>query len=111
MTRRTVGLLVTLILGLLVAPLGAKAPPAGKVYRIGWLYFGVASGDMLDGFRQGLRELGYVEGQNLTIEQRNAGGQYERLSDLAADLVRLPVDVLVAAGAATVRFVWGVFAD
>jgi len=49
----TIGLLVTLALGLLVAPLGAEAPPAGKVYRIGWLYFGVASGDMLGGFRQG----------------------------------------------------------
>jgi hypothetical protein len=40
MTRRTIGLLVTLALSLLVAPLGAEAPPAGKVYRIGWLYFG-----------------------------------------------------------------------
>jgi putative ABC transport system substrate-binding protein len=102
MTRCTLGLLVTLALGLLVVPLGAEAP-AGKAYRIGWLYFGVASGDMLGGFRQGLHELGYVEGQNLTIEQRNAGGQHERLADLAADLVRLPVDVLVAAGAATTR--------
>jgi putative ABC transport system substrate-binding protein len=102
MTRRTIGFFVTLALALLVAPLGAEAP-AGKVYRIGWLYFGVASGDMLGGFRQGLRELGYVEGQNLTIEQRNAGGHYERLTEGAADLVRLPVDVLVAAGAATTR--------
>jgi putative ABC transport system substrate-binding protein len=97
MTRRTIGLLATLALGLLVTVLGAEAPPAGKVYRIGWLYFGVASGDILGGFRQGLRELGYVEGQNLTIEQRNAGGQAERLPDLAAALVQLPVDVLVAA--------------
>jgi putative ABC transport system substrate-binding protein len=103
MSRRIIGLILTLALGLLVAPLSAEAPPAGKVYRIGWLYFGVASGDMLGGFRQGLRELGYVEGQNLTIEQRNAGGQYERLPDMATDLVRLPVDVLVAAGAATTR--------
>jgi putative tryptophan/tyrosine transport system substrate-binding protein len=102
MTRGTLGLLVPLALGLLVAPLGAEAP-AGKAYRIGWLYFGVASGDMLGGFRPGLRELGYVEGQNLTLEQRNAGGHYERLTDGAADLVRLPVDVLVAAGVATTR--------
>jgi ABC-type uncharacterized transport system substrate-binding protein len=53
--------------------------------------------------RQGLHEVGYVEGQNLIIEQRNAGGQHERLPELAADLVQLPVDVLVAAGAATTR--------
>jgi putative ABC transport system substrate-binding protein len=58
---------------------------------------------MLNGLRQGLHEVGYVEGQNLIIEQRNAGGQHERLPELAADLVQLPVDVLVAAGAATTR--------
>jgi putative ABC transport system substrate-binding protein len=102
MICRTLGLLITLTLAFLVAPLAAEAPP-GKVYRIGWLYFGVASGDMLGGFRQGLRELGYVEGHNLTIEQRNAGGHPERLTEGAADLVGLPVDVLVAAGAATTR--------
>jgi putative tryptophan/tyrosine transport system substrate-binding protein len=101
MWRSTLRLLVAF--GILVAPLPPTAQPQGKVVRIGWLYFGVVSGDMLDGLRQGLREFGYVEGQNLTIEQRNAAGYYERLPDLATDLVKLPVDVLVAAGAATTR--------
>jgi putative ABC transport system substrate-binding protein len=101
MWRSTIGLIVAF--GMLVAPLPATAQPQGKVVRIGWLYFGVASGDMIEGLRQGLREFGYVEGQNLTIEQRNAGGDSERLPALATDLVQLPVDVLGAAGAATTR--------
>jgi putative ABC transport system substrate-binding protein len=101
MWHSTIGLLIAC--GILVVPFPSPAQPPGPVVRIGWLYFGVASGDMLNGLRQGLHEVGYVEGQNLIIEQRNAGGQHERLPELAADLVQLPVDVLVAAGAATTR--------
>jgi putative tryptophan/tyrosine transport system substrate-binding protein len=101
--NRTLGaLLVTLALGLLVGPLGAEAQPVGKVWRIGYLhltqYLDARSRGIYEAFRQGLRDLGYVEGQNLTIEERNADNQLERLAHLAAELARLPVDVLVTAG-------------
>src|SRR5438046_280343 len=80
-----------------------QTQPAPKVYRIGWL--GLPSpptptpggNPNLAAFREGLRELGYVEGQNFVIELR--GGPEEQLTDLAAELVRLPVDVLVTGGA------------
>jgi len=84
-------------LGLLAAPLAAEAQPAGKVPRIGFLFSG-ASGPAreVDTFRQGLRDLGYIEGQNIAIEYRFAAGQVERLPELAAELVRLKLDVIVA---------------
>jgi putative ABC transport system substrate-binding protein len=87
----------TLMGGLLAAPLAAEAQPAGKVPRIGFLFSG-ASGPAreVDTFRQGLRDLGYIEGQNIAIEYRFAGGQVERLPELAAELVRLKLDVIVA---------------
>src|SRR5437867_901086 len=90
-------LLVTLILSLLAVPLAAAAPPAGKVWRMGYLVAGSSRG-IHEAFRQGLRDLGYVEGQNLTIETRYAEGQLDRLPALAAELVRLPVDLIVAQG-------------
>jgi ABC-type uncharacterized transport system substrate-binding protein len=95
MWRSTIGLLVTFGIGVLV-PLAPEAQPTGKVWRIGYLVAGFGRID--EAFRQGLRELGYVEGQNLTIEYRHADNQLERLADLAAELVRLPVDVLVTTG-------------
>jgi putative tryptophan/tyrosine transport system substrate-binding protein len=99
---RTIGVMVILILSILVAPLVADAQPAGKVYRIGRLAPGSPGGyPWIEVFRQALRELGYVEGQNLVIEYRWAEGQLERLPDLAAELVRLPVDVLVPSGGST----------
>jgi putative ABC transport system substrate-binding protein len=86
--------------GLLAAPFAAKAQQTGKVYRIG--YLGPGSGSTLpaalDAFRQQLRQLGYVEGQNLTIEYRWAADNDEQLPRLAADLVRLKVDVIVVEG-------------
>ena len=98
-----VGLLVTLALGLILAPLAAAAQQATKVHRVGLLT--EAGGNLPSGpdpsfeaFRQGLRDLGYVEGQNLVIEDRNAEGRAERLPDLAAELVWLKVDVIVVAG-------------
>jgi putative tryptophan/tyrosine transport system substrate-binding protein len=106
MTRRTIGLLVILALGFLVAPLAAEAQPPTKVHRIGWLHPGLSRPEphpSLETFRQGLREFGYVEGQNLVIESRFAEGRDERLADLAAELVRLQVDMLVAAGTAAIQ--------
>src|SRR5438309_4443533 len=93
----TVGCLVTL--ALLVAPLAAAAQPAGNVRRIGWLRPGDFAGPgSVEAFQQGLRDRGYVEGQNLVIEHRSGGGKFELLPGLAAELVRLPVEVLVTSG-------------
>jgi putative ABC transport system substrate-binding protein len=90
-------LAAALVLGLLAAPLAARAqqPPA-KTARIGLLFF-VPTPPLDEAFRQGLRELGYIEGQNIAIEYRSAEGKSERLPGLAAELVRLKVDVIVAA--------------
>src|SRR5215831_17269122 len=105
MRLSTIRLIATLVLVLLMAPLAAEAQPATTVYRIGRLNPGspLLVAHLWEVFRQGLRELGYVEGQNLVIEDRYAEGSPDRLRDLAAELVRLPVDVIVAEGAAAVR--------
>jgi putative ABC transport system substrate-binding protein len=87
---------VTLTLSLLAAPLTAEAQPAAKVARIGYLAPGGGAGSPpAEAFRQGLRELGYVEGHNLALEFRAAEGKSEVLPALAAELVQLPVDVIV----------------
>src|SRR2546428_13374320 len=103
----TLGGIVTLILSMLVAPLAAHAQPATKVYRIGRFTSGLpptaGPNPSEEAFRQGLHDLGYVEGQNLVIEDRYAEGSEERLHDHAAELVRLQVDVIVAEGAAAIR--------
>jgi len=94
-----IGLIVTLVLGLLVAPCAAAAPAPTHVPRIGVLsQFAPPAqpSTAFEGFRAGLRELGYTEGRNVVLEYRYAEGKYERLAPLAAALVRLPVDVLVA---------------
>ena len=80
--------------------LSAEAQQAKKVPRIGYLSRSSASGNLprIEAFRQGLRELGYVEGQTFFIEYRYAEGKFERLPNLAADLVSLKVDVIVAPG-------------
>jgi putative ABC transport system substrate-binding protein len=89
-------------LSILVAPLIAHAQPAKKVYRIGRLAPGSPGGNPFqEVFRQALHEIGYVEGQNLVIEYRWAEGQQERLPALAAELVQIPVDVLVPSGGST----------
>ncbi|MEK7340935.1 MAG: ABC transporter substrate-binding protein, partial [Candidatus Binatota bacterium] len=72
----------------------AEAQKSAKVPRIGFLSGG-ARGATHEAFRQGLRELGYVEGKNITIEYRLAQGKLDRLFDLAAELVRLKVDIIV----------------
>jgi ABC-type uncharacterized transport system substrate-binding protein len=91
---------LALVLPLLAGPFVAEAQPAGKVQRIGYLSLQRAEGDKswVAAFRQGLRELGYVEGQNVVIEQRHAAGRSDRLPELASELVRLKVDVLVVYG-------------
>jgi putative tryptophan/tyrosine transport system substrate-binding protein len=99
----TVGCLVTLTLSLLAVPLAADAQPSTKVARIGYLSLaGGAPGGvpLAEAFRQGLQDLGYVEGKTVAIASRSAEGKPERLPTLAAELVQLPVDVLVAQGQA-----------
>jgi putative ABC transport system substrate-binding protein len=97
---RTVLVAVSLVL--LFVPLAGDAQPPGKVFRIGLLANEpdtTPAGSLIwGGLIQGLRDLGYVEGQNITIERRFSEGKYERLPDLAADLVRLKVDVIVTGG-------------
>ena len=95
MRRRT--FLAMVPAGLLVAPLAARAQPAGKVPRVGFLLgFSPGPSREVDAFQRGLRELGYIEGQNIAIDYRYARGQVERLPELAAELVRLNPDVIVA---------------
>ncbi|PYM52979.1 MAG: ABC transporter substrate-binding protein, partial [Candidatus Rokuibacteriota bacterium] len=96
MERRT--FMAMLTGGLLTAPLAAEAQQAGRVPRIDFLSLTSPSDrpPLLDAFRQGLRELGWVEGQNIVIDYRYAEGRVDRLPDLAAELVRLKVDLIVA---------------
>ena len=83
-------------LGLLATPVAAAAQPVGKVPRVGYLVsFTPSSGQHLwEACRQGMRELGYVEGQNVVLEPRWAD-RHDQLPGLVADLLRLKVDVLV----------------
>ena len=101
MKLRTIGLISVLALGLLAAPLPAEAQQSGKVYRVGWLRFSPRppTGAGHVAFRQKLHELGYVEGQNLVLEYRSAKGKRERRAEVAAELVRLKVDVIVVSPA------------
>jgi len=95
--RRTVTWLSAAVVFLLVAaPLIPAAEPGAKVARIGVLTLSTASwAPNAEGFRQGLREHGYVEGQNIAFEHRDAAGRADRLPALAGELVRLKVDVIV----------------
>ena len=83
-------------LGLLTASRAVEAQPAGKVYRIGILSSSLASAPAIEALRQGLRELGWVEGQNIVIDYRFTEGRLDRLPALAGELVRLKVDVIAA---------------
>jgi putative tryptophan/tyrosine transport system substrate-binding protein len=93
----------------IAAPLGAQAQQAGKLYRIGFLQ-ATAPSDLrfqrlFEAFRTALAKLGYVEGKNIAIEDRWAAGKYERLPDLAAELVRLRPDVIVTAAVPAIQAV------
>ena len=104
MKTATAGLILTL--ALLVAPLVAEAEQANKTYRVGVLMSASSPAVLppfFQAFRRGLRDLGWIEGQNITIEWRFAEGRYERLPDLAAELVRLKVDLIVAGTAVETR--------
>jgi putative ABC transport system substrate-binding protein len=86
--------------GLLGAPLAALAQPVRRVARVGWLSLTAPAGnsDVIGGFREGLQQLGYTEGKNISIEYRFAAGRSERLATLAVELVSLHVDVIVVPG-------------
>jgi putative ABC transport system substrate-binding protein len=98
MDRRT--FLGTLTGGLLAAPLAAEAQSGGKVHHVGYLS---TSARVFESFRQGLHELGYVEGQNLVLDVRLAHGQLHRLPALAAELVTLRPDVIAAVSSPAIR--------
>ncbi len=96
-SMRRVGLIVTVALGIVLAPLAADAQQPAKVARIGMLWTERPDARaLLDVFRQGLREIGYVEGQNIVIEYRSAEGGAEQFPAVAAELVRLKVDLILA---------------
>jgi len=86
--------------GLLAAPIAAAAQSGSKVHRVGYLS---TAGSVFEPFRQGLRELGYVEGQNLVLDARLAHGRLERLPALAAELVRMRPDVIAAVSSPAIR--------
>lgn len=92
---------VVLALGILSAPLGAEAQQSGKINRIGFLRVGPPPTTWIEDFRRGLRELGYIEGQNMTIEY-GLTPSAAQLPDVAAELVSRKVDVLVASGTPSV---------
>src|SRR5262249_42189768 len=101
MRLRTIGLMLTLALVLLTAPLAAQAPQRAQVPKVGWLSDGLrgsTTSSLHEAFLHALRDLGYVEGQNLVMERRDAEGNLARLPDLAAQLVGLKVDVIVTLG-------------
>jgi len=108
MTRRPIGLITTLALGLLAVALVAETQPPAKIPRIGIIEaetFAQALEDSLRWgvFRQGLRDLGYVEGQNIALEWRLAEGKLDRLAEAATELVRLQMDIIVTAGTPATR--------
>jgi ABC-type uncharacterized transport system substrate-binding protein len=102
---RLIGLAVALAVSLALAPLAA-AQQAGKVARLGVLLFGTPATDPnLAAFVDGLRDLGYVEGRNLTLEYRSAEGRPERVRELALQVASLKPDVIVVLGGDMVPFV------
>src|SRR5262244_668030 len=89
--------IIVLVMGLLLASVDSVAQQLTKIPRIGFLGAASASAltDQLDAFRQGLRELGYVEGKNIVVEYRYGDGKVDRVPELAAELVSLKVDLIV----------------
>jgi len=99
--RRAVCALALLVyLALFVTPSGVEAQPPAKLYKIGYLSTTAGPGPLTAALLEGLGQLGYVEGRNFVMEYRWAAGKSERLPDLASDLIRAKVDVIVTAGPA-----------
>jgi putative ABC transport system substrate-binding protein len=95
---------ITLLGGTVVAwPLSTHAQPLAKIATIGFLRQAGPNAKQFDAFRDGLRAAGYIESQNVLIEQRYASGAYDRLGGLAAELVHLNVDVIVVDGPAAAK--------
>ena len=92
---------ILVVVVLLAVAVTAEAQQAEKIFRIG--YLGSSGSGPPQAFRQGLRDLGYVEGKNIIFEYRTTGGKSARYLDLAAELVRLRVDVIVGEGAGAIR--------
>jgi putative ABC transport system substrate-binding protein len=105
---RLIGLAVVLAISFVLAPI-ATAQPTARIPRVGLLHPGVADqrAPAVVALQEGLRELGYVDGQNIALVYRWGGGKLQTLPDLAADLVRLKVDVLYAAGPQAMRAAMG----
>src|SRR6266581_9795834 len=99
----TAGCIVMLTLSLLTAPLAARARSPAKMPRIGYMSLSAGPTRVVEVFKQGLRDLGWIEGQTIAIEYRWAAGQVDRLPALAAELVRLQVDLIVAVSSPAVR--------
>jgi len=97
MIGRALTLIVTLTLGTLAVPLTVDAQQAAKVPRIGVLHAGTPAGSshFFEAFKQGMREHGYVEGQSIILERRFGEARVDRISEIAAELVRIKVDVIV----------------
>src|SRR5262249_30864864 len=95
--------ILALAFGILTAPLALAAQPLGKVFRIGLLSLSPPSDASREKIRQGLRALGYVEGQNIVIAYRSAEGSVDRLEALATDLVQGNMDVIMATGTGPTR--------
>src|SRR5215510_12932206 len=97
---------ILVVVVLLALGVTAEAQQPTKIPRIGYLGASrSANSERMEAFRQGLRELGYVEGKNIVVEYRYAEGKQDRLPALAAELVRLKVDVIVTTGPTVTRAV------
>jgi ABC-type uncharacterized transport system substrate-binding protein len=105
--KKVVLLPILVVAVLLAVGVKAEAQQPTKIPRIGYLAAASASANpaRIEAFKQGLRELGYMEGKNIVIDWRYAGGKLDRLSELASELVRLKVEVIVSAGPAVTRSV------
>jgi len=106
MKRPGLGVLLIVFLSILVVPHAAKAQPAGRTYRVGWLHPVPLPSEWMEGFRRGLREFGYVEGKDLVIESRWDVG-FDRLPAMAAELVQLKADLMLAGNTAALRALKG----
>ena len=103
MKLRTIGLISTLVLGLLAGPSPAEAQQKGKIPRLGYLSRKAEPGGTDKAFRQGLRDLGWIEGRNISIESRWAAYKTDHLPAMAEELVRLKVDLIVTATSGVTR--------